>query len=335
MGSIWENYESRLMSQGSSLRERKINRLKKRIDEKITSSLSYFTVDISGEEREVTILRSSEGMDYKTMLSMPNETFDRGSLVYWEDNYWLIISHDVQDEIYTRATIQQCNYILTWINEEGQVVTRHCIVTNNDRNSVGEKEATNMTIGDNRLNVILAKDEETEKIYRGKRFLIDDPDAKGDILAYQVTKPDRLPKLYNGKGVYCFGLRECNRSTADNIDLMIADYDLYTQKQESPIVSDGEYTLNLVSEDTSIIIGETLDIAIEMYGNNQNLSDTYYEYSFLEGEDYISVVNANKNSILLKAHNNPANIGKTVELKVVAPSFNVESKIKLTIGGWT
>jgi hypothetical protein len=116
---------------------------------------------------------------------------------------------------------------------------------------------------------------------------------------------------------------------------MIADYDLYTQKQESPIVSDGEYTLNLVSEDTSIIIGETLDIAIEMYGNNQNLSDTYYEYSFLEGEDYISVVNANKNSILLKAHNNPANIGKTVELKVVAPSFNVESKIKLTIGGWT
>lgn len=332
--NVWDRYAERLSAQGSTLRENKLNRLQRRIRNNLEDSLSYSKVTISGEEREVSIIRSSEGMDFKTLISMPNESFDRGSLVFWEDNYWLIISHDVQDEVYTRATIQQCNYLLTWINDEGEIIERHCIVTNNDRNSAGEREATDLTIGDNRLNLILAKDDETKKIYRGKRFLIDDPDAQGNILAYEVTKPDRLPSLYNGKGVYTFGLRECNTSAADNTELMIADYDLYINSAKKEPTRNG-CELFLYSENNVIILNECSDIYIKITQNGDKIDDVVFNYEFLEGKDLVSVINVSDNKITLRAGNDSKDIGKVVMLRVYSDDYNISADIKLTIGGWT
>ena len=333
MSNIWSNYESRVLSHGNTSRERALKRLKRQLNHKLPSSLSYSRVVISGKDRDVAIVKSDEGMDFKTMFSMPNETFDRGSLVEWEDNYWLIIEHDVQDEIYTRATIQQCNYVLTWVNKSGKIIKRNCIIDNNDRNSSGEREGKVITLGDNRLNLILAKDDETKEIFRGQRFLIDDPDAEGNILAYQVTKPDRLPKLYSGKGVYFFGLRECNLSENDNTELMIADYDKVRKELVGNV--NEEYRIVLKQQNDYLTIGETYKLEASLVAtSDQDNFNSEIVYEVMDGQDYLESVKQEGSTLYIKPYDKYKNIGNTVSIKVSSSYYDVFKTIEFTIRGW-
>ena len=59
---------------------------------------------------------------------MPGEELRHGALVYWMQNYWLVIEKDYNVEVYTRAKMQQCNYLLRWVNDEGQIIERWCII---------------------------------------------------------------------------------------------------------------------------------------------------------------------------------------------------------------
>jgi hypothetical protein len=65
-----------------------------------------------------------------------------------------------------------------------------------------------VTRGDSRLGMTIAKNEHTEKMKRGLRFLIDDPKSE-TLLAYELTKPFKLSGVYNEKGVFrkFFGTR--------------------------------------------------------------------------------------------------------------------------------
>lgn len=80
-----------------------------------------------------------------------------------------------------------------------------------------------MTIGDSRLALTIAKDECTETFHRGMRFLIDDPDSH-EMLAYEITKSNRMFNMYDGRGVYRFILREVTLTDDDDADLQVADY---------------------------------------------------------------------------------------------------------------
>lgn len=337
--SIWTNYNIKLGAMGETARDRNLKRTQLRISNKIRGSLSYYTVIIDGQERSVAITKTKEGRDIKNMYSMPNETFERGSLVEWMDNFWLIISHDVQDEVYTSATIQQCNYLLRWINEDGNIIERHCIITNNDRNSSGERENTKMTIGDNRLNLILAKDSETQKIHRGQRFLVDDPDATNNILAYQVTKPDRLPGLYDSHGVYTFGLRECNRSTADNIDLMVADYDLFNKKHTSESEDNTvQYKLYLGNAPVvEVPIGDVIDIPILLIDQTTGtpIENASFEYDIGCDGEIAKVIDSDNSHISIKIENKPRNIGIEFKVSVFSKLYNVSSEQNILIVGWS
>ena len=69
----------------------------------------------------------------------------------------------------------------------------------------------------------IGKDKDTNKLRRGQRFLIDDMDSD-DVLAYQITKPNKLYSVFDGEGVFRFILNEVNSTDADNKELRIADY---------------------------------------------------------------------------------------------------------------
>ena len=52
---------------------------------------------------------------------------------------------------------------------------------------------------------------------------IDDIDSK-DVLAFEVTKPNKMFNVFNGKGVFRFIMGESNLTDNDNTQLRIADY---------------------------------------------------------------------------------------------------------------
>ena len=83
-----------------------------------------------------------------------------------------------------------------------------------------------MNRGDARIQVIVAVDEETVKLNRESRFLIDFYGFP-DVLAYRLTKPMMVGHAYNDKGVFYFVMAECNTEDDDNLELHIANYYKY------------------------------------------------------------------------------------------------------------
>lgn len=69
----------------------------------------------------------------------------------------------------------------------------------------------------------IARNEQTARLGRNHRFLIDDSLSEMPI-AYALTKPLKLYTVYNGEGAYSFVLQECDTTDDDNRELMIADY---------------------------------------------------------------------------------------------------------------
>lgn len=219
---IWDNYNARLTVNGATRRENALARTQGYINRKLSSSLSYQSVTINDVIQDVSITDNEE-LNIKTICTLPGESLIHGGLVDWADNKWLITEVDAHDEVYTKGTMQQCNHILRWRDSSGTIVEKWCIVEDGTKYLIGEKQEDMITVGDARIAVTVAKDEDTIKIRRGNRFLIDDVDTD-TVLAYQITKPNRLYNVFNGKGIFRYILNEVNTTDNDNLELRIADY---------------------------------------------------------------------------------------------------------------
>ena len=253
---IWSTYEARLGMSGRQgeepRREESLSRAQALLRRKIAASPSYHVVMVAGKKQEVSI-SDTEEFNIKTVTSMPGESLQHGAVLEWEnaglDTFWLVTEIDMCNGMYDRGKIQRCNYVLKWIDDHGDVISRWVIVEDGTKYLIGEKSADMMTIGDARLAVTVGKDKDTNKLVRGQRFLIDDMDSS-QVLAYQITKPNKLYSVYNGEGVFRFILNEVNLTDNDNVELRIADY--YSWKpRKDVIVSDvqtGETVEQIVTD---------------------------------------------------------------------------------------
>lgn len=221
--SVWAPFNARMEVSGLNRRQRALRATKNNIMRKAPHSLSYKRVLINGVEQEVIILEIKDDRSSKRICALPCEELPHGGIVDFADGKWLITDVNADDEVYASGTMVQCNYLLKWLNDEGNIVERWCVIEDGTKYLIGEYRERIMTVGDARITVTIGKDEDTNALQRGMRFLIDDMDAE-EILAYQITKPNKLYKVQNGKGVFRFILNEVNATDDDNFDLRIADY---------------------------------------------------------------------------------------------------------------
>lgn len=224
--SVWSTYEARF-ADGNQEMDPKWNSAKdhiqSRLKRKLVSSLSYKQAKYEGNDMRIAIVDISNDFSTKKIFSMPGETLPHGSVIEWEDSFWLITELNAQKELCSEGKMRRCNYYLKWINSKGDIIGRWCVVEDGTKYLIGEREEDIMSIGDARMAVTLGKDPETSQISRGRRFLIDDMDSK-DVLAFEVTKPNKMFNVFNGKGVFRFIMGESELTDNDNTELRIADY---------------------------------------------------------------------------------------------------------------
>lgn len=218
----WGTYVQRMQNSGLTRREKNVQRTRDTITRKIMANPASHMVTIDGNEQLVTIIHKQD-LSQKRICALPGETLKHGGIVEFADNRWMITELDADNEVYHRGLMERCNYQLRWLNAEGRIIEKWCIVEDGTKYLIGEKVNQFLTVGDARIAVTIAKDEDTIYLNRGMRFLIDDVDT-GHPLAYQITKPNRLFNSYNGEGVFRFILTEVNLTDADNVELRIADY---------------------------------------------------------------------------------------------------------------
>lgn len=220
----WDIYRSRMESTGATKRDTLLRRKSRYLSTKLPDSLSFFTVDIDGTSYDVAIV-NTDNLDEKYIYSLPGEDIVPGGIVEWMDNHWLVTEKDASNELYARAKMLQCNYLLRWVDNDGIIHEQWCVIEDGTKYLTGAYEDRDffVTRGDSRIGMIISKNEHTTKMKRGCRFLIDDPDSE-TMLAYELTKPYKLGGVFNGMGVFKFVLQEVNTTDDDNPELRIADY---------------------------------------------------------------------------------------------------------------
>lgn len=232
---VWDSYKSRMELYGETKREITLNNTQSHLSRKIRDTLSCHDVLINGVRQTITILNQKTKPDVKRICALPGEKLAHGGIVDFANGKWLITEVDSNDEVYAVGEMQRCNYLLKWINQCGKIIEKWCIVEDGTKYLIGEKTKEVITIGDARIAVTVGKDPDTNMLKRGMRFLIDDMDSD-DVLAYQITKPNKLFNVYNGEGIFRFILNEVNLTDNDNVELRIADYANW--KPHTPLESD-------------------------------------------------------------------------------------------------
>lgn len=232
----WDLYDSRRMVHGNTKRQTTYRRAYGRLTDKVVDSLSFHTAVVDGTERQLSII-NSDNLNEKKILTMPGEDIDCGGIVEWMDNHWLITEKDANNELYARAKMEQCNYLLKWVDPDSkQIIERWCIIEDGTKYLTGEYGDRQFVFlrGDSRISITIARDEYTVKLDRESRFLVDDYES-GTVLAYRLTKPFKLSGVFNNKGIYRFVLSECTTEDTDNIPLHIPDYYKYFPRPEDPV----------------------------------------------------------------------------------------------------
>lgn len=232
--NVWDRYAERTSAKASN-RDTIIDRTQKYIANKIKDSASYFNVKIDSANQSVAII-NTDNLNEKYIYSLPGEDIVHGATVEWAGNHWLITEKDASNEVYTRAKMLQCNYLLRWIDKDSLIHEQWCVIEDGTKYLTGEFSDRDFitTRGDSRLAMIIGKNEHTAKFSRSCRFIIDDDDSES-MLAYELTKPYKLGGTYNGKGVYKFVLQEVNTTDYDNKELRIADYYRYYPAESNDV----------------------------------------------------------------------------------------------------
>lgn len=125
--SVWEKYENRIRASGLNRREATLKREINFLNQKLPNSLSYHTVVINDLDQNVAII-NTDILTEKFIYSLPGETLSCGALVSWENNFWIITEKDVSDEVYTKAKMEQCNYLLKWVDSNAVIHEQWCII---------------------------------------------------------------------------------------------------------------------------------------------------------------------------------------------------------------
>lgn len=227
----WDAYEELMNAVGVTKREMWVRHTKESVARRILDSPASKVTLINGVEQIITVSHTQD-METKRICAMPGEKLPHGGIVDYEECKWLITELDPDNEVYERGMMTRCNHILRWISKDGKLKEKWCIVEDGTKYLIGEKRTQLYSIGEARIAVTVGKDEDTIELSRGMRFLIDDTDTD-DVLAYEISKPNRLFNVYNGNGVFRFILTETNLEDADNVTLRIANYTDWKPKTET------------------------------------------------------------------------------------------------------
>ena len=125
--NIWDVYANRVNAHGTSKRDAALKRELHMIESKLPDTLSYHSAIIDGIPHDVVII-NSDNLNEKTIFSTERDVICGGELVQWMNNYWLVVECDANNEVYTKAMLRQCNYLLKWIDSDDIIHEQWCII---------------------------------------------------------------------------------------------------------------------------------------------------------------------------------------------------------------
>lgn len=137
---------------------------------------TYDTDDvlINGEPRKLMVIKDTDGNTHQKKIKSPHdEPFNLGDYVEWEGKTWLIGKLDSDDKTWHRGYMYLCTKKLYWQNKNGDVISRYVYIQDATKYSSGISYTTNVFTTDNQYGIMMPTDEETKRLKRDMRFVVD------------------------------------------------------------------------------------------------------------------------------------------------------------------
>ena len=175
----------------NSMKEYQIRDIKDRITRDFRKSIDAEDVTINGEPHLVLITRDKGDEQIKKIKSLPDDRFDLGDIVTWNNVNYIIYKMDADRRIQSKGRMYECNIKLRWKNANGEIVERVGKAEDATKYGEGTEGSYRLRIGEFQLKIILRLDDETILIKRDDRFMIDADDFYDTLLANDI-----MPNVY-------------------------------------------------------------------------------------------------------------------------------------------
>lgn len=331
-----DRYSARMSLRGSTQRERELNRLKSDIIRKAPNSLSYKNVKLNGASTQLIINTSTQPY-YKEFQSLPNQEINIGDYVEWANSHWIVVTCDSDDEIYRDGKLNQCNYLLKWQNELGEIIERWAVIQSASKYNDGTTSNNVISLGSDQLSIVIPLDDESLKLKKSmsKKFFIDFNEE--DPTTYELTGTGNVPDTYNGHGVTSWIVKECAYTASDDdLKYGVCNYmevPNTTPTPSQPPSTDETADLSVtISGNTNLKLGIPRTYTATLSdndGNEVNWDAEKYKWNLVSGFDVGQIVNQNKISLTV---NDDSLIGESFLLQLInLDTDDVMSEIEITI----
>lgn len=267
----------------------------------------------------------------KKIKSRHEDIFNLGDYVIWNDQVWLITLVDPDNKTWNRGYMYLCTILLRWQNSEGRIVERWCYSEDYTKYSMGETGNSYVTIGDYQYGLTLPVDDETKKINRNSRFVID----------YEGNYP---PDTYRATGKKSF-LTDNNYFSRGGLVIYTLSYDFFNENKDK-LITLGNGTQAWICDYIESTINSETNIKATISGssslrcgkertwnasiNFDNIEDDQISWNVLCKYNVESI--ENDKSITLKINDENA-IGATIKLQLIVDNKIVaEKEISIIVG---
>lgn len=257
-------YEARVLLKGTTERDRRISRIHDDIYNMVIHNPSYkpnaVITDTYGNERHTGLVINSGTQEYyKEFEALPNTSIYAGDYVRWGRGIWVVQSCSTDDEIYKRGKLWQCNWLMKWQDDNGEIIERWCFASSASKYNEGVEQDKVFTLGSDQCKVYMPVDEEVLAVTKKKEMLfIIDNATVGQPRIYEAHNPSNVYSTFDvlrdedGKihGVTDWILKETTYTlTEEEKELGICKY----RKEE-------EFEYHPISEHSEINGGDTLPL---------------------------------------------------------------------------
>lgn len=299
-----DRYTARINLHGTTQRERMVNRTKANLQNKVVDSLSYKTIKLNGIETQLVINEGTQPY-YKEFESMPGQEINIGDYIEWANSWWLVTTCDYDDELYRNGKLHQCNYLLKWQNELGEIIERHAVILSASKYNDGLAESNVISLGSDKLSINIPLDAEALKLKKSmaKKFFIDN--NKEDPTAYLLANTGNVADTYNGHGITHWIVEECAYTASeDDLKYGVCDYISPTtppEDNDKTTISSGTIT-GTISGNKSLKVGFARTYTANLVDEEGNVVEWSDEFSWnIVGDIEVSLTeNGNKVELLVE-----------------------------------
>ena len=192
-------YENRVLLKGRTERDRRIARIKDDMFAKIIHNPSYkpnaTITDSYGSKRHVGLVINRGTQEYyKEFEALPDAKIYAGDYVSWGRGMWLVQSCSTDEEIYKRGQLWECNWLMKWENDDGDIVERWCFASSASKYNEGVEQDKVFTLGSDQCKVYMPVDDEVLAVTKKKEMLF--------IIDNAIDDQPRIYEAHNPSNVY-------------------------------------------------------------------------------------------------------------------------------------